>query len=128
MKHLQQNLKMENNRLPYPFDMIDPNKRYCISRKLAKALIVKFLKRERIFKELVTECLLYHRHLKTVDDVLENMTHPSQLLYECLFYSKNIFSWEGAKWYHIGNEDYYWTELKEKWENLVGHQIMISYK
>lgn len=106
---------------PYPFDKLNVD---FVSKKLAKALIVKFLKRERIFYEMITECMLYHG-FNRVEDVLNNMTLGNPLLYECLYYASNTFPWEGAKRYHIGNKDKYWLKLMIKWENLVGHHIMV---
>lgn len=106
---------------PYPFDKLNVD---LVSKKLAKALIVKFLKRERIFYEMITECMLYHG-FNRVEDVLDNMTHGNPLLYECLFYASHTFPWEGAKRYHIGNKDRYWSKLIFKWEKLVGHHIMV---
>jgi predicted AAA+ superfamily ATPase len=72
--------------LKYPFDIL--NDKDTVTRKEAKVLIVKFLKREHCFKEMITECLRYHTHLHSIDEILDNMTDAFSLD-EC-FYSIRI--------------------------------------
>lgn len=98
--------------LKYPFDIL--NSKDAVTRKEAKALIIKFLKRECCFKEMITECLNYHWLLHTVDEVLDNMTDTFSLD-ECLFYSDRIFPWELATTIDRGNVDRFWTKLRDKW-------------
>lgn len=103
--------------LKYPFDSLEANN--AITQKVAKAMIVKFLKREGCFKEVITECLLAHRQLKTVEDALNNMAARHHRLEECLFWSDRIFPWEDAKIYHKGNWDGYWRHLRDKWWKVI---------
>ena len=98
--------------LKYPFDIL--NSKDTVTRKEAKALIIKFLKRERCFKEMITECLNYHSHLHTVDEILDNMTDAFSLD-ECLFYSERIFPWECATTIDRGNTNGFWPKLRDKW-------------
>lgn len=105
-------------RLKYPFDSLEGEE--AITQKEAKAMVVKFLKREHCFKELVTECMLAHPQLKTVEDVLNNITEIKHPLSECLFWSDRIFPWEYAKMYHKGNWDGYWRRLRDKWWKSIG--------
>lgn len=109
--------------LKYPFDIL--NNKDTVTRKEAKALIIKFLKRERCFKEMITECLNYHLHLHTVNEILDNMTDASSL-YECLFYSDRIFPWERATTIDRGNANRYWTKLKDKWWKEVDNPRRIG--
>lgn len=98
--------------LKYPFDIL--NDKDTVTRKEAKALIIKFLKREHCFKEMITECLRCHTHLHSIDEILDNMTDAFSL-YECLFYSDRIFPWERATTIDRGNANRYWTKLRDKW-------------
>ena len=125
-------MKKDEEVMPYPFDFI-PKSDIClgihkmdISRKLAKALIIKFLKRERVFYEVMIECMLYHPRLKTVDDVLNNMTESNTYLYDSLFSSARMFSWNMAQRYHIGNEDGFWIRLKDKWHAAIDNNWHIK--
>lgn len=109
----------------YPFDNIPLQDGY-VSKKYAKALIIKFLKRERIFKELIAECISYHPFLSTPKDVLDNMVKGTPYLCQCLLPSR-IFSWYGAElYYHQGKIDDYWLYLKSKWDKLVGTYVKVS--
>ena len=123
---------MENR---YPFDFhlysnevkITPGKIY-ISKKLAKALIVKFLKRENIFVEVMEECLLAHPNLKNVCDVLENMTKGNQfMLKDCLIFSDRTFSWPNARKHHIGDIDLFWYRtFFRKWRlETIGCKLIV---
>ena len=98
--------------LKYPFDIL--NDKDTVTMKEAKALIIKFLKREHCFKEMITECLRCHTHLHSIDEILDNMTDAFSL-YECLFYSDRIFPWERATTIDRGNANRYWTKLRDKW-------------
>ena len=105
----------------YPFEILDEKK--LITRKEAKALIVKFLKREGCFKEMMSECMLYH-HFKTVDQVLNNMVNTADLC-DCLFYSDRTFPWGNAK----THSRTYWSELRDKWWKKLNYPAkMINIK
>jgi hypothetical protein len=105
--------------LKYPFDIL--NSKDTVTRKEAKALIIKFLKRERCFKEMITECLNYHLHLHTVDEILDNMTDAFSLD-ECLFYSDRIFPWEYAK----THSRTYWSKLRDKWWKKLNYPAKMT--
>jgi hypothetical protein len=109
--------------LKYPFDILSGKD--TVTRKEAKALIIKFLKREHCFKEMITECLWYHPHLHSIDEVLDNMTDASSL-YECLFYSDRIFPWECATTIDRGNANKYWTKLRDKWWEQIDNPRRIK--
>lgn len=121
-----QSKQNNNNKLPYPFDILPMGGRSgTISQKMAKALIVKFLKRERIFYEMMIECMLYHPMLKNVNDVLNNMTIEGTFLYDCLYSSRRMFAWDRAQRYHIENIDKYWSILKDRWVKAIGYNYDI---
>lgn len=119
----------------YPFDFHLYNNdvkitlgRIYISKKLAKALIVKFLKRENIFVEVMEECLLANPNLKNVCDVLENMTKGNQfMLKDCLISSDRIFTWSNARKHHIGDRDFFWYRtFLGKWRpEDIGSKIIV---
>ena len=98
--------------LKYPFDIL--NSKDTVTRKEAKALIIKFLKREHCFKEMITECLRCHTNLHSIDEILDNMT-DTYSLDECLFYSDRIFPWENATTIDRGNVNRFWSKLRDKW-------------
>ena len=121
--------KQNNNKLPYPFDILPMRKgSTTISKEMAKALIVKFLKRENIFYEVITECMLSHPQLTTVTEVLENMVKGAPCLHYCLWYSERMFSWSDAQRYHVGNNDNYWSDLLRKWVATIGENTNIQVK
>jgi len=109
--------------LKYPFDIL--NDKDAVTRKEAKALIIKFLKREHCFKEMITECLRYHTHLHSIDEILDNMTDAFSL-YECLFYSDRIFPWERATTIDKGNANGYWRNLRDKWWKQIDNPRTIK--
>lgn len=104
--------------LKYPFDIL--NSKDTVTRKEAKSLIIKFLKREGCFKEMMSECMLYH-HFKTVDQVLDNMVSTAYLC-DCLFYSDRIFPWEYAK----THSRTYWSKLRDKWWNKLNYPAKMT--
>jgi len=109
----------------YPFDAqnyIDLKCNSCevhISKKLAKALIVKFLKSQHTFKEFITECQLSNKKLKTVETILNNMVKGKPFLSDCLLDSDRSFTWVGAKVYHECDNDYFWSNLYDEFKVLV---------
>lgn len=108
-------MKSKYGKYPFDFNKGVYKSKLKVSKKLAKALIVKFLKREHIFKEMVTECMLWDNSLKTVDDVLDRMVQGNPYLMQCLYYSERTFVWSQAKIYHKENLDAFWNRLKDKW-------------
>ena len=106
----------------YPFEILD--EKTIITKKEAKALIIKFLKREGCFKEMISECMIYHR-FKTVDQVLNNMVNTTYLC-DCLFYSDRIFPWDYAKIYHRANADKYWSKLRDKWWKKLNYPAKMT--
>ena len=112
-----------NKNMSYPFERLKDNE--TITRKEAKAFIVKFLKREGCFKEMVSECMLSH-HFNTVEEVLNNMVKTSYLD-DCLFYADRIFSWESAKIYHVANRDGYWSKLRDGWWKAIGYPYIRTF-
>jgi hypothetical protein len=109
--------------LKYPFDIL--NDKDTVTRKEAKVLIVKFLKREHCFKEMITECLRYHTHLNSIDEILDNMT-DAYSLDGCLYYSDRIFPWECATTIDKGNANGYWRNLRDKWWKQIDYSRTIK--
>lgn len=110
----------------YPFDCLDKKTKkgnigpIHISKKLAKALIVKFLKREHAFDEMMTECMLYDKKLKSVNDVLNNMVRGEVLLSDCLYNADRTFAWSEAQVYHKDGYGIFWSDLHIRWVRAIG--------
>ena len=103
---------MQKSDLKYPFDII---KEASVTRKQAKALIVKFLKREGCFNDVITDCMRCHPYLETVDDVLNQLT-GTFFLKDCLYLSSVMFRWDSSITHDYG----YWLDVRDRWWNAIG--------
>ena len=105
-------MQIQKSDLKYPFDIIKGNG---ITREQAKALIVKFLKREGCFNDVITDCMICHPHLETVDDVLNQLT-STYFLKNCLYLSGIMFRWDSS----ITHNYVYWLGVRDRWWNAIG--------